>query len=175
VAEQRERVDVRRSLAWGPRVTALEMVAVALGGGALRHAFGWLRDRKGSELTEQEQYRAAIREQFERYERALKEQSHEPRAELEAAREALQEQTRLTLSVTAELERERSRRIEAERERDQALYAARGASQTVDELRAVVDGAVQRIAELERERNDAHRELARRADDEAREAVSAVK
>ena len=138
-----------------------EIVVAVLSGGAATAAFGWLRARGAQTMTAEDLARRALADQLDRYERQLTEAS----ARLEAA---------VARADAAELraEAEAARRIALEVEADRLRAERDALLEQLNGLRLVVEGAVARITSLESERNEAHRELARRADDAERELVA---
>jgi len=138
-----------------------EIVVAAASGGVATALFGWLRSRGAQSVTAEDLARKALADQLDRYERQLTEAS----ARLEAA---------LARADAAELraEAEAARRIASESEADRLRAERDALLDRLNGLRQVVEGAVARITSLESERNEAHRELARRADDAERERVA---
>lgn len=139
----------------------LELVGAAVGGGAIKHGFDWLRARRGSELTEQEQYRQAIADQFGLYATQLEEASKRITAEIARAD-----------SAESRERAERELRIEAERQRNELVRANEGLRARVAKLEEMVSELLERLTALEADRNEARKELARRDNDEARSRVA---
>jgi len=142
----------------------LELVGAAIGGGAIKHGFDWLRSRKGAELTEQEQYRQAIADQFALYATQLEEASKRITSEITRAD-----------SAEARERAERELRVETERQRNELIRANEGLRGRVAKLEELVEGLLERLAALESDRNEARKELARRdvRDEQARAKGSA--
>lgn len=140
--------------------TLAEIAGAALAGGAIKHVFDWLRSRRGAELTEQEQYRQAIADQFGLYATQLEEASKRITAEITRAD-----------SAEARERAERELRIEAERQRNELIRANEGLRGRVTKLEEMVASLLERLAALEADRNEARKELARRADADARESA----
>lgn len=136
----------------------LDIIAAAIGGGAIKHAFDWMRSRRGAELSEQEQYRQAIADQFGLYATQLEEASKRITAEITRAD-----------SAEARERAERELRIEAERQRNELIRANEGLRGRVTKLEEMVASLLERLASLEADRNEARKELARRDDNDARE------
>lgn len=139
-------------------MTILELIAAAVGGGAVKHTYDWLRSRKGSQMTEQEQYRQAIADQFGLYATQLDEASKRIAAEIARAD-----------SAEARERAERDLRIEAERQRNELVRANEGLRGRVAKLEEMVGELLNRLTALEADRNEARKELARRDDAAARE------
>jgi len=157
-------VTLARRARSGCAVSALvELVAAAVGGGAIKHGFDWLRSRRGSELTEQEQYRQAIADQFGLYATQLEEASKRITAEIARAD-----------SAEARERSERELRIEAERQRNELVRANEGLRARVARLEETTQELLSRLVALEVDRNEARKELARREDDDARRAARTV-
>ena len=138
-------------------MTLVEIIAAAIGGGAVKHTYDWLKSRRGSELTEQEQYRQAIADQFGLYATQLEEASKRITAEIARAD-----------SAEARERSERELRIEAERQRNELVRANEGLRARVARLEEMVSELLERLTVLEADRNEARKELSRRDNDEAR-------
>lgn len=143
-----------------------------LGGGGAVALFRWLtaRDRLATESTEKvivsltQQLEAKTREGEERIKALADESERRINAANERAKTADLESARFR----AERDAERLRREQAEAERD-------GLRSMVEGLRVSINEAVEQFRELEAENRDLRKELASRADNEARErAVGTV-
>lgn len=141
-------------------MTLVEIIAAAIGGGAVKHTYDWLKSRRGSELTEQEQYRQAIADQFGLYATQLEEASKRITAEIARAD-----------SAEARERSERELRIEVERQRNELVRANEGLRARVVRLEETTQELLARLVVLEADRNEARKELARRDDDDARRGV----
>lgn len=133
----------------------VEILTSAAVGGAVTQLFRLLAQRRGAELTEQEQYRKAMADIVARYQAQLDEQAEHHRAQFEsaaaAAAERLREQIARADAAELESERERSRRREAERERDAERERANEASTREAELKIQFDRAMLAIDALTRD------------------------
>lgn len=124
----------------------VEILTSAAVGGVVTQLFRLLAQRRGAELTEQEQYRKAMADIVARYQQQLDEQAEHHRAQFEsaaaAAAERLREQIARADAAELESERERSRRREAERERDAERERANESQAHAGELKVKLDRAL---------------------------------
>lgn len=137
-----------------------EIIAAVISGGVIGQGLAYLRGRRALTVHESELYRQAIDHQLTQY-RAMIDAQDKRIAEAEARANHAESQAR-----TAE-----SRATTAESQRDDLLKQSATLRREVDDLRRSLTLAVERITTIERERNEAQRELSRHADDIARELV----